>query len=249
MDMFSIAAELAATMSSVTSQKDLATALAEISERMGVRYFALSQHVDFTAAPNALRIHNYPAGWQDWYDERRLGVSDPIHRASHRTAAGFYWRDVEQLVRLSRDDRRLLGLGREIGLGDGITVPANVPGEALGSCTFVAEAGRPLPDNALIWGQTVGIFAFEVARRLEQRAKNLPFPQISDRQRQCIALSGRGLTDKLIGRALGIGHQTVLEHMREARAKLGAKNRAQLVIRVLAAGDLCMEDYQPWLWL
>lgn len=242
--MYQLAAamEFARSAAAVRSLDGLNDALAQICDHMGIRYFALSHHVDFTSAPRAVRLHNYPDGWEEWYDANRLSLSDPIHRASHYTAQGFYWSEVSRLVPLSRSDHRLLGRGKRVGLGDGVTIPAHVPGEAKGSCSFVAAVGTPLPDNILPWAQTVGMFAFEGARRLTRRRGGNSAPRVSERQRQCIALAGRGLSNRRIANALGIGEQSVMEHLREARARRGVGTRTELVISLLVEGELCLDD-------
>lgn len=242
MDLFAVAAEFARNIAMVNSRKDLTDALAQACRGADIRYFALSHHVDFARRPKALRLHNYPDGWQEWYDANRLGLCDPIHRASHFTAQGFYWRDVPHLIPMNSNDHRLLTRGRRIGLGEGVTIPAHVPGEARGSCTFVVPVGCDLPDNVLPWAQMIGMFAFEGARRLQRSARQGARPRVSERQRECIALAGRGLSNRQIARNLGIGEQTVMEHFREARAKLGVATRTQLVVGLLAAGELCFDD-------
>ncbi len=208
---------------------------------MGMRYFALSHHVDFASEPRGLRLHNYPDGWEQWYDANRLGISDPIHRASHHIAQGFYWRDIPDLIPLLPSDNRLLERGRRIGLGEGVTVPVHVPGEARGSCTFVAAVGATPPEMILPCAQSVGLFAFEGARRL-LRGKSKPPVRLSERQRDCIALAGCGKNNAQIARMLGIGEQTVIEHFRAARARLDVGTRTELVVRALAEGLLCMDD-------
>lgn len=243
MDLWSAAADFARSSPGIGSKDALRKALIETCERAGVRYFALSHHVDFAAAPSALRLHNYPEGWEGWYDANRHGLTDPIHRASHFTAQGFYWRDLREIIPINRSDMRLLSLGREIGLGDGVTIPAHVPGEARGSCSFVAAEGAMLPDDALVWAQIVGLFAFEGARRLQRRSRGEKKPRVSERQRQCAALAGGGLTDRSIAGKLGIGIQSVIEHLREARARFGVSTRTELVVSLLAAGELCFDDF------
>lgn len=241
MEALSAAAEFARAIADVTTPQMLEDMLAQVCDRMGIRFFALSHHVDFASAPLGLRLHNYPDGWQDWYDANRLGLSDPIHRASHKSVGGFLWRDVGLIIPINANDRYLLDKGRRVGLGEGVTVPAHVPGEAHGSCTFVARSGVPLPDNILPWAQWVGTFAFEGARRLMRRT--LAPPQaLSERQRQCVALAGRGKSNKEIASMLGVGEQTVLEHMRAARHRLGVKTRTQMVVRLLADGNICFDD-------
>ena len=242
MDPLAAAKAFARSISTVSTKGELKDALAQTCGDMGIRYFALSHHVDFASAHEAIRIHNYPDGWEEWYDAHRLSLSDPIHRASHYTAQGFYWRDVPRLIPMTKGDYRLLSRGRQVGLGEGVTVPAHVPGEAKGSCTFVSEAGKPLPDDILPVAQSVGMFAFEGARRIARKKRKLPVIRVSERQRQCIALAGRGFSNRRIARSLGIGEQTVLEHLREARAKLEVGTRTELVVRLLADGALCFDD-------
>jgi hypothetical protein len=50
---------------------------------------------------------------------------------------------------MSRCDEELLKLGKQIGLGDGVTIPVHVPGEAHGSISFVAKAGAYKLRNAV----------------------------------------------------------------------------------------------------
>lgn len=242
MPRLAAAAELARRISGVATRKALDDTLAETSEWLGARYFALSQHVDFAASPKALRLHNYPSGWQDWYDAQTLGLSDPIHRASHRTARGFFWREVGDLIAMSRCDEDLLDLGKEIGLGDGVTIPVNVPGEARGSVSFVAAPGTILPDDALICAHAIGVHAFEGARRLHRGFDPRRRPPISLRQRQCIALAARGMSNRKIAITLGISEQTVMEYLREARGRLGVRTRTELVVDLLDGGELCFSD-------
>src|SRR3546814_4635681 len=91
-------------------------------------------HVEVTrGAANVVRIHNYPSQWVAYHDSNALGTSDPVHRASHMSCAGFLWSEMKMMIPLNSEDRRVLALSREYGVGDGFTVPANVPGEPSGS--------------------------------------------------------------------------------------------------------------------
>jgi LuxR family quorum-sensing system transcriptional regulator CciR len=240
MPAFAAAIEFARTMSEIRSRQALSDALQEASSRMGMRFFALSHHVDFATAPG-LRIHNYPDGWEQWYDANRLGITDPVHRTSQTIMRAFHWREMSDLITLFPSDRRLLERGRRMGLGEGVTVPAHLPGHARGSCTFVAAAGEALTEAVPHWAQSIGAMASEAARKI-LRGKQQPQVRVSERQRECIALAGRGLSNKEIAETLGIGEQTVLEHLRTARAKLEVGTRVELVISLLVRGELCLDD-------
>lgn len=227
-----------------TNADDLFAALQDISGQMGFAYFALSHHGNVVSGGRgAVRLHNYPIKWADYYDGNGLGVSDPVHRASHVTSVGFVWSNMAAMIPLTRGDRQLLALGAEQGIGDGFTVPANVPGESLGSCSFANAAGVALDESMLPLAQIVGMFAFECARRLcAVRRVDMSPPRLTDRQRDCLLWAGRGKTDWEISRILDISQETVDRHLKNARERYGVSKRTSVVIRALFDGTLSFSD-------
>ena len=225
---------------------DLKDALGTVSAELGFQHFALTHHVDVQrAGGSAIRLHNYPAQWADYYDRNALGVSDPVHRASHVTSVGFSWSRIPSMIALTAGDRRVLALGREQGIGDGFTVPAHVPGESHGSCSFANEAGRPIRIEMLPLAQLAGAFAFEAARRLSMprghgRAEAAPL--LTDRQRDCVLWAARGKSDWEISRILGVSEETVIRHMKQARERYGVQKRTLLAIQALFDGTLSFTD-------
>jgi hypothetical protein len=206
MRMDAVAYEFMNVAEAVRSADELAAAMASLTTELGFDYFALSHHVDVLAANDGpIRLHNYPAAWADYYDANALGVSDPVHRASHVTSVGFCWSRIPRMIPLTAGDRRTLALGKSQGIGDGFTVPAHVPGEARGSCSFASTAGRPMPLDMLPLAQLGGAFAFEAARRLWiGRGQRLePAPALTDRQRDCVLWIARGKSDWETSRILG----------------------------------------------
>ena len=230
----------------VGSTEDLTAVMVQICAQLGFQYFALTQHIDIArAAGPAIHVHNYPARWADYYHRNALGVSDPVHRASHKTSVGFRWSRMPEMIPLTAADRRILALGREQGIGDGFTVPANVPGEARGSCSFANEAGRPLPDVMLPMAQLAGAFAFESARRLLCPDRFPPpetQPVLTDRQRDCLLWAARGKTDSEIGQILSLSEETVARHIKQACERYDVYKRSSLMIRALFDGTLTFTD-------
>jgi len=230
---------------SVETPEDLAETLRLVCDRVGFQYFALSHHVDLVRfAGQAIRLTNYPDRWVDYYDANALGASDPVHRASHVTSVGFIWSHIPAMIQLTTRDQRILRLGREQGIGDGFTIPANVPGEALGSCSFASEPGRLIPYANLPVLQLIGAFAFEAARRLWSVRAVDPdrVPRLTDRQRDCVLWVARGKGDWETGRILGLSKQTVELHIRHACERYGVNKRTLLVIRTLFDGTLTFGD-------
>jgi LuxR family transcriptional regulator, quorum-sensing system regulator CciR len=221
----------------------VADILKEACRALGCRYFALSHHIDFVAQPaRGIRVHNYPDRWVEWFDTRKLGVTDPIHRASHRSTAGFMWRDVPAMIPLTAGDRDVLRRALEHGIGDGFTVPANVPGEALGSCSFASARGDELDRAMIPAAQWIGVFAFEAARRCGRSAPEPGPVIITDRQRECVAWLARGKTDWEISRILGVSPATVVAHVKDARDRYNAPTRTFLTVRTLYDGALSFAD-------
>lgn len=230
---------------SVRSADDLAVAMAVITPQLEFEHFALTHHVDIDAAcGNAVRLHDYPERWASYYDRNALGVSDPVHRASHVTSSGFCWSNMADMIPLTVEDRRILALAREQGIGDGFTIPAHVPGEARGSCSFANHAGRPMPVQMLPIAQLAGNFAFEAARRLwtMRGHRAVPRPVLTDRQRDCVLWVARGKGDWEIGRILGLSQETVARHVSNACERYGVNKRTLLVIRALFDGTLTFTD-------
>lgn len=231
-------------LSSITDESELKSILEELSRDMGFRYFALTHHVDIQDAPTeAVRIHNYPSGWVEYFDRHKLGVSDPVHRASQLTSIAFPWSNLPRMIQLSQRDHDVLDLAGASGIGDGFTIPAHIPGEANGSCSFATAAGEALPECRLGAAHLAGAFAFEAARRLRcVRANEVPLPRLTDRQRDCLVWAARGKSDWEIGRILGIGQETVIQHLKTARERYGAVKRTQLTVRALFDGTISFFD-------
>lgn len=246
MGLHTLAMRFVRIVEEVRTRDDLAIAMTAVTSRLGFQYFALTHHVDIVeASGTAIRLHDYPAQWADYYDGHGLGVSDPVHRASHVTGAGFVWSDLGSMIPLTSADRQMLDLGRAQGIGNGFTVPSHVPGEARGSCSFVNDAARPVPATMLPLAQFAGTFAFEGARRLWSRRGHpvAPIrPVLTDRQRDCLLWAARGKTDWEISGILEIAQETVIRHLKDARERYGVHNRTSLVIRAMFDGTLSFTD-------
>ena len=228
----------------ITSEAELAEALGVICRELGFNYFALTHHVDIRQASQpAIRLHNYPAAWVEYFDDQKLGPSDPVHRASHLTSIGFAWSQLPKLIQLTARDREILGRAGCSGIGDGFTVPAHVPGESNGSCSFATTRGSPIPDEHLAVAQLVGAFAFEAARRLwRMRGTDTPRRSLSDRQRDCVIWAARGKSDWEISQILGISHETVIQHLKQARQRYGVSKRTMLAVSALFDGTISFID-------
>jgi len=240
--MLDAAMELAIEAMTVEDEADLVELLQLVCGRLGCDMFALTHHVDFLSAPDSgIRIHNYPEEWAHWFDERRLGMIDPVHRASQRTTATFLWKQASRYAPARAEDEKIRRRARRYGIRDGLTVPAHIPGDAHGSVSFAWRDGRPglehLPFAAMIGG-----FLFEAARQIAGPVPEGFRPRMTDHQRECLLWVARGKPDWMIARILGRSENTIAEHLRNARNRYDAPSRGVLLIRALWDGSITFGD-------
>lgn len=242
LDSFERAVELC------NSDEDLRSLLSDVTRELGFRHFALLHHASLSRGGDRLLfIHNYPDGWELEVLGKSLGTHDPVHLACQRTNAGFSWDELDDIVRLTTEHRHILERAFYYGIGAGFSVPANVPGEPLGSCSFACRRGQRLPRSSLLWSELIGAHAFKRARCLrgEQKVASAA-PHLSPRELQCLQLIAAGKSDWETGKILGISEETAHQYVKRARAAYGVVSRVQLVVHGLRDGRISFEyDLAP----
>lgn len=237
----------------LTNPADLDALLKSITREMGFDYFALIQHVDLTPfedelnhmeAGQLIALSDYPESWIAEYIDDGIVSNDPVLLASQSCNVGFTWDELPKLIKLKPYHLAQLERGRRAGIGNGFTVPSNVPGETSGSCNFVIKTGGELPHHRTMMAQLVGSYAFQAARSIVRHARGLGRKRIelTPRQIDCIALVGRGKSDWEIGVILGIKESTVRDYLDHARSRYGVSKRVQLLIRAVYDGHLPLSD-------
>ncbi len=237
-----------------SSPADLHDLMQTISHEMGFDYFALLHHVDLrpyipqdgrVLTSEFIALSNYPQFWIDQYVSDEVVNFDPVLLASQRTAVGFGWAQLPDLITLTSHHIQIIAKTREAGIWDGFTVPANIPGELNGSCNFAVGQTRSVPAGSFAMAQLVGSFAFQAARTLVSRMRGVSAQEtvrLTDRQLECIVLVARGKTDWEIGKILGIAEETVKRHIADARARYDVPKRMQVVVRALYDGLVPMSE-------
>ncbi|QAY78325.1 LuxR family transcriptional regulator [Sphingosinicella sp. BN140058] len=234
----------------------LESLLGDVARQMGFDHFALMHHVDLAPYRTGLdhmergemvAISDYPSAWIEEYVRRNIVADDPVLLASRHSIVGFAWDRMPDLITLTMEHRALMEDTHRAGIGDGYTVPAHIPGEAAGSCTFATRTGRALPVHNLAMAQLVGAYAFQAARTMVINARRHPAaqpprPRLTDRQLQCTVMVGRGMTEREIARRLGISDETVKRHLKEARQVYEVSKSIELVTRALHDGQISLFD-------
>jgi LuxR family quorum-sensing system transcriptional regulator CciR len=222
--------------------------LAGATTELGFAHFALLHHASLgSGGPSLIRYDNYPSDWAMRFSNDAMFRSDPVQQASQVTNTGFCWDDMSQLVRLSPLQRDIMKESVRFGIGDGFTVPANIPGEPGASCSFVTSPGAPLPRQRLLCAEIIGSYAFKAARRLSGRNGAINRPHLSRREIDCLRLVASGKTDWEAAAILGLNVETVRSYVKRARAAYDVVTRTQLVVHALRDAHLSFDDSIPLL--
>jgi LuxR family quorum-sensing system transcriptional regulator CciR len=220
-------------------------ALEAVTKSLGFSYFALLHHAHPARSPVLqVHLHNYPPDWASRYVDEQFYRHDPVLEACKHTNVGFAWDEIDTLIRMTPRLQYTLDSTQQNGLGAGFTVPAHVPGEPLGSCSFVTAPSIGLPRDSLHIAELVGSFAFAAARRINgigndgQRAG----VTLTPRQRDCVYWLSQGKTAWEIGVILGISQETVTQHLNMACARYGVGKRLPMVVKALYDGEIGFPD-------
>jgi LuxR family quorum-sensing system transcriptional regulator CciR len=223
----------------------LEEALSGAAFQMGFRYYALGRHPRLCGTETILRMHNYPTDWEESYDRRQLGISDPVHRASHCVAHGFRWREARSYVPIGERDEMMMAEARQHDIEDGWTIPANIPGEPSGSVTFATRIGQPFPEDMVFYAQYLGGAAYQQARVIGGAINRPTKPVVTDRQVEVAKWVCLDKSDSEIAQILDLSPCTVTKHIRDMSARLHVGRRTSLALRVVWAGYLCFSDVIP----
>lgn len=226
----------------------LRSLLDAFANELGFRHYAIIHHDDLRHdRPGLINLQNYPDVWADHFIGQRLYLEDPVVHASLRTNAAFCWSEVSELISVTARHHEIMRGGAKEGLDRGITVPCCVPGEPTGSCTLAAPKRGLVIERYLPIAELVGAFSFQSARRLVS-GNSIILPRrrgLTQRQRDCLVLTGQGKSSWDIAMLLGISPNTVARHFDAIREVYGLKSRTQLVIAALLDGEISMLELQP----
>ncbi|MCB9961253.1 MAG: LuxR family transcriptional regulator [Hyphomonas sp.] len=201
-------------------------------------YHITAERLRAVPVETGLIRENFPDDWRETYLARHYEDIDPVIQQARLEAEPFRWFDVEDKVRLTREQRFFLKELRRTGLTDGIAVPIFGPMGTMAYFGLGRLSGTiNLPREDLLELQ----FACQVThnRYLELASDSIseePVPALSPRQKEILTQVALGLSNNAIADRLGITENTVDTILRRAFKKLGANNRITAVLKGLGVG-------------
>jgi LuxR family transcriptional regulator, quorum-sensing system regulator CciR len=226
----------------------LAAEFLKAIEALGFRHFACCSHVDpFHPPPGAVMLHNYPPGWVRTFSEARLYEIDPVLERARKSPSPFFWDAALRSDSLTESQRIILADAAGYGLSHGYTVPLYLswmPGTLRASCSVIPDNEHVDTGSYVAVEVLANTFYFYTSRA---RAPWLTAAgtELTQRERECLALVAQGKDDWIIGRLLGLGQSTAHYHIEQLKRRMGVTTRPQAVAQALMTGQLTFRDVDP----
>ena len=175
-------------------------------------------------------FNTWPAEWGRLYAEAKLFPRDPVVALARRRSRPFLLTEEAPQMREDAGAAEVIEMTHAFGWAEVMAVPIHGPAGYQGLVALAAF--RPVTLDAPARAQ-IAACAREVHDRCHDApgfgARQPPAPGLKPRQVAVLRLVARGLTDKEIGRALGLSPATAHYHVEEAKRALGVRTRAEAV--------------------
>jgi DNA-binding CsgD family transcriptional regulator len=227
------------------SPEQLAAEFLKAIRALGFRHFACCSHVDpFHPPPEAVMMHNYPGSWVRTYSEEKLYLSDPVLKHAESSPLPFFWDAAFQSGPITKSQKTMMADAAGYGLSHGYTVPLRLtwlPGSLRASCTVIPEADPIDPRNYLAIEVVATYLHFCASRTYAPWLAGARI-ELTQRERECLALVAQGKGDWTIGRVLGLCESTVHYHVEQLKRRLRVSTRPQAVAQALMSGQISFGD-------
>jgi LuxR family transcriptional regulator, quorum-sensing system regulator BjaR1 len=240
--------EFAHIAQSAPTLREVEEDLSRRLNRFGLRYFILYQAADRRRTPSAALLSGRSCQpWREHYTHHAFAANDDLMLSGLQSARCLTWGQYRQREDLSVGQARIFNEAEAFGLKDGFYLPIH---QLDGSVFAVSMMGdHPVdPDPKTLSGlHMLGLYYLIAARRfcandgpILTLPANSQKPRLTQRQRECLQWVRAGKTDWEISQIIGISEHTVIEHLEEARKRLGVRTRTQAVIEGIALGLIAL---------
>ena len=216
----------------VSTTEDLTALTVTVYNKLGFEYVNISLLRDYDLPKEELKFgiaSTYPLDWASYYAQRDCIRFDPVAFCARGDVEPFYWDDLQHLMVLTPLQISFLELAKEAGLYNGIGLPfvgskSRQGGIALATARPDTEHVR---DLELLWSIS-NLFH----KRLRALILGPAWPavkplELTTRETDILALTGKGLTDRHIAVDLKLTENTVNTYFRRIFRKLGAHTRVE----------------------
>jgi DNA-binding CsgD family transcriptional regulator len=184
-------------------------------------------------------FRNWSREWAALSDEKGFNARSFVVAEARSRITPFTWQEILTARPLSAAEREVWDVARAWGWCNGFVVPIHGPGGYHAVISMASpERDLDLSPKRLMYLRMIATLAHERSCTLVNIGACAPPETLTRREHECMRWVADGKTDAEIGRILSISEATVKFHVNGARRKLGARNRAQAVARLVLLG-LC----------
>lgn len=222
----------------INTHADLATAVKRITASLGVENVLAG----FIPGPRTLPseqlqhvlLADWPEEWANIYFQNGLLFKDPTIRLVLRNNPTFTWSALSREADYGKPERFVMDQAKDFALSNGCTVPiVSLDGRSVG----FSFAGRHIDDSPEARGAMTLIANFAFGRAVELRNNQLrAHVRLTAREQEVLSWIAVGKTDWEISVILGVSEKAIAKYVLNARAKLGAMNRAHAVAEAFRRG-------------
>lgn len=185
-----------------------------------------------------LLFRNWPSGWARLSDERGFAAASFVIAEARKRLTPFTWLEAREARPLTSAEQEVWESALAFGWRNGFVLPIRGPAGYFATVSMASREGdldlRPESRARL---QMLAVLAHERACMLAGLMSHEElFERMTAREVECLRWVAAGKTDPEIGEILSISATTVKFHVDGARAKLGARTRAQAVARLVLYG-------------
>lgn len=185
-----------------------------------------------TGKPKTYTVSSYSKEFINQYEGDHCYRFDPAVRHILEHQYPIHWgRDSF----IGQSGATMYERARGFGLRSGATFPVMPPSITIAGFGYAVnreiEETLPLIMQAMPFGQLLATYTHTAVTRL--LAEDTEKKDLTQREQVCLGLAAQGYRDSEIAKKLEISTRTVLFHLNNAKAKLNAENRAQMIAKAV----------------
>lgn len=231
----------------ISSVADVCFLISALAAQFGFRQVSTFNFIPSTLYNHAVHSGDNSWAWVKYYRDNACFKHDPSMRflKSHRSPfswdSSYYKKTVEAL--LSPEEKGFVTTAMDYGITQVVCMPYYGAGGDRGAFRFMRTSEKPLTNTQLKRFLSQNFYSFHLLyeRQLALLRKELKAdaePKLTFKEISVLDLCALGKNPSRIADELGISHNTVQQHLRNIRNKLGVRNTVHAIAKASSCGLL-----------
>jgi DNA-binding CsgD family transcriptional regulator len=188
-----------------------------------------------------LHMTNVPGDWKTEYFKKGYCDHDPILLFALGNLLPERWSKIIRRFDMTAKQHKVLSVGREAGLCDGVIIPVHGPGGEFGVLSLShSENDKQTTQNVELDETVLHMFTLRFhtrIRELQEPAFAEPPAELTNREIDVLFWTAEGKSTWDISQILGISESTVNFHINSAKRKLGVYSKPHAVAKMFSFRD------------